>query len=96
MVAGNLAFIVNLAAKILLILLLARVVLSWLRLPPFHPLNRRLAPFVVATTEPLLRPIRRLLLRYQRDLPIDFSPLVLYLLIDVVRHLLLRLLSISL
>ena len=43
-----------------------------------------------AVTEPLLRPIRRLLYRFQAGSPIDFSPLVLYLLIELASRLLIR------
>ena len=70
----------------------ARVILSWLRLPPHHPVNRHLGPFVYAVTEPLLRPIRRVLMGLTRDMPLDFSPFIAYLLLEALHTLILRLL----
>lgn len=72
--------------------ILVRVLLSWLRLPPRHPINRHIGPFVYAVTEPLLRPIRRALAPYTRGSPLDFSPLIAYLLLEVVHTLIVRLL----
>jgi len=72
--------------------LLARVVLSWLRLSPWHPVNRKVGPFVFAVTEPLLRPIRRALAGVQGKSPLDFSPMIAYLLLTVVQTVILRLL----
>lgn len=74
------------------VVLLARVVLSWLRLSPWHPVNRRIGPFVFAVTEPLLRPIRRALAGVQGRSPLDFSPLIAYLLLSIVQTVILRLL----
>lgn len=75
------------------VVILVRVVLSWLRLPPRHPVNRHIGPFVYAVTEPLLRPIRRVLSRHMRGSPLDFSPLIAYLLLEVVHVLIVRLLT---
>jgi YggT family protein len=62
--------------------ILAAVVLSWVRLPPDNPLVR----VTSALTEPLLAPIRRVL----PDVGgFDLSPLVLLLALRLVRSLLL-------
>ncbi len=74
------------------LILLVRVILSWLRLPPWHWASRTIGRFCYAVTEPLLKPIRRMLAPYQRSSHFDFSPLVLYLLVIVARALLERLL----
>ena len=68
------------------LVLLIRVVLSWLRLPPYHPVMRRVEPAIYAVTEPLLGPIRKWLAPYQRNSPFDFSILILYFAIEVVRR----------
>ena len=73
-------------------MIFARVILSWLRLSPRPPVNRQLGPFVYAVTEPLLRPIRRTLLRLTGDVPLDFSPLIAYLLLQTLHTIILRLL----
>ena len=74
------------------VLLVARVVLSWLRLSPWHPVNRKIGPFVFAVTEPLLRPIRRALARVQGNSPLDFSPLIACLLLQVIQTIIMRML----
>ena len=73
------------------LILLVRVIFSWLRLPPWHWASRTIGRFCEALTEPLLRPIRRWLAPYQRGSNFDFSPLVLYVVIILVRALLERL-----
>lgn len=72
------------------IVLLVRVVLSWVRLPSSHPVMTTIGPIVYALTEPLLRPIRNLLRPYQGGVPIDFSPVLLILALGLVQGLLLR------
>lgn len=75
------------------ILVIARVVLSYLRTPSLTSPWLRVWLFVYAVTDPLLSPIRRALARYQRGSPLDFSPLVLLLLLSVAERLIIRLLS---
>ena len=58
--------------------ILARVILSWLRFDPYHPVST----FLHQMTEPILAPIRRLL---PPTGMIDFSPLVALLLLQVVQ-----------
>jgi len=63
--------------------IIAAALVSWVNLSPYHPLVR----FLYQATEPVLRPIRRLLSRYQTA--IDFSPLVAILIIQFVQRVLL-------
>ena len=58
--------------------ILARVILSWFRFDPYHPVSL----FLHQVTEPILAPIRRLL---PPTGMIDFSPLVALLLLQVVQ-----------
>ena len=71
-------------------MLLARVVFSWLRLPPRGLLTEYVGPFVYGITEPLLRPIRQALRRYQGGMPIDFSPMVVMVALELAKLLVLR------
>ncbi|MFP4028107.1 MAG: YggT family protein [Candidatus Brocadiia bacterium] len=64
------------------LVLLVRVIFTWL--PPRHRQNE-FYEFMRSITEPVLRPIRRILPTSQR---IDFSPLVLLLLLRLVANLL--------
>ncbi len=54
------------------------VIVSWVQLPPTHPV----ASFLHTATEPLLSPIRQLLPAMGG---IDFSPFVLFIAIRLVR-----------
>jgi YggT family protein len=76
---------INVLAQALTLAIFVRVIMSWVPLKlPFG-----LGEFVFAVTEPILGPIRR-------ALPIaggmDFSPIVAFLLIQVVQAVLLRIL----
>jgi YggT family protein len=63
------------------LVILAAVILSWVRLPPDNPFVR----VISALTEPLLAPIRRIL----PDLGgIDISPMVLLVALRLLRGLL--------
>jgi len=63
------------------LVILAAVILSWVRLPPDNPIVR----VVSALTEPLLAPIRRIL----PDLGgLDISPMVLLVALRLLRGLL--------
>ncbi len=56
--------------------LLARVLLSWIQIDPYHPAVQ----FLYQITEPVLRPIRQML---PEGGPLDFSPLVAMLLVQL-------------
>lgn len=70
-------------------LLLARVILSWL--PQLQ--GSKLAQFLFEITEPLLYPVRQLLQRipFLNGLPLDFSPIVVFLVLEALRGVLIRL-----
>ncbi|MHB1295380.1 MAG: YggT family protein [Anaerolineae bacterium] len=81
-------FVINLIsilARVLNLLILARVLLSWI------PMSRgnQLVEIIYALTEPILGPIRRVLPSLGG---LDLSPIVALLLLEVVRTLLVRLL----
>ena len=91
-IAAILVRAIQIFTYILIALLLANVVLSWLRLRPNSPIVR----FVYGLTEPILGPIRRLLAKSPLGgpgMPLDFSPLLAYLLIQFVSSLLVSLIS---
>ena len=68
------------------LVVVARAVTSWLPLEPGHPLRRCLE----VATEPLLQPIRRGLARLGVLGPVDWSPLILLLLLYLGRDLVVR------
>jgi YggT family protein len=59
----------------------ARAVISWVSADPYNPIVR----FLVVVTEPVLRPIRRLLPPHRTG-GLDLSPLVLMLLLQFVKN----------
>lgn len=64
------------------LILLARVLLSWF---PNVDRSNPLIRFVFEVTEPILRPIRDLM---PRGMMLDFSPLIVFLVISVLMRLL--------
>ena len=76
---------IRILVNVLWFALLARVVLSWIKLSPTNPL----VVIVFQITEPMLAPIRRVLPRMGM---IDLSPMVALIIIIVIQRLLLRIL----
>ena len=83
--AGWLITIIDLLTRLLIILLIVQVVLSFV-LPPYHPVRQRIDRLV----DPLLSPIRK---RMPNTGAIDFSPLVLIILVQILDIVLIRLIG---
>lgn len=81
---GILVTFVNLLYWAFWLLILARVIISFTRMDPYHPIRRT----VYDLTEPILAPIRRIL---PPSSGLDFSPLIALLLLELVRMLLFQL-----
>jgi YggT family protein len=63
--------------------LLARVLLSWIPVPPRGALSR-IASFVYEITEPVLRPLRNLLPPLRMGaMGLDLSPIILFIVIQI-------------
>lgn len=77
--------LLNTLYYLLLILIFARFVLSWVRPDPYHPTWGPLMRGVYQVTEPLLEPIRRLV---PPQGGLDFSPMILLLGLYILRILL--------
>lgn len=76
--------LIGVVFTLLWVLVLAHVIVSWI-LSPYHEIRRLIDSLV----EPMLAPIRRLM---PQASGIDFSPLVLLILLDLLRRLLISLL----
>ncbi len=63
-------------------LIIARILLSWFPHDPNHPVMR----FIYEITEPVLAPFRRIMPR--TSMPIDFSPVIAILVVQLVERLL--------
>ena len=66
------------------ILILIRVLLSWI------PMNNNFTELIYNLTEPMLKPFKDVLDKYL-NLPIDFSPLLFIITIEAVEKILIRL-----
>jgi YggT family protein len=76
--------IIIFALNIFSFILLARVLVSWFpNIDPYNPIIR----FLFQVTEPVLRPVRQLL---PQGYGMDFSPIVVFLVINVLTVLLAR------
>jgi len=77
-IIGNLiiavANVLDIVFTIYSFIVIIAAVISWVNPDPYNPIVR----FLYAVTEPVLRPIRRIL---PLRLPVDISPLILLLLI---------------
>jgi len=76
--------LIHLIAQIITLLVIVQVVLSYF-MSPFHPVRQAIDRFV----EPMLAPIRRVLPPMGM---LDFSPLVLIILVQIIDTILTRLL----
>jgi YggT family protein len=80
----NVITIINIVAQLLVLLVFISVILSYF-MDPYHPIRRGVDNIV----QPMLAPIRRVVPTLGM---LDFSPLVLILLIQLVKNLIISLL----
>ena len=89
-VLGNLfiviANVINIGLTAYIWIIVIRALISWVSPDPYNPIVR----FLYRVTEPVLRPVRRIL--PLGGMGIDFSPLIVIIIIYVLRILLVRLL----
>lgn len=93
MIGSSLITAVNVLFQLVSLLILVRVILSWLpvagvRIDPLNPLVR----ILYQLTDPILEPIRRVATFGMMDL----SPIIALILLDIIRRLLVSLLVSSL
>jgi YggT family protein len=81
----GLATLVDLLFTLYFFLILGRVLLSWMRISPYHPV----AQWIYRLTEPLLRPVRNLL---PQTGPYDWSPMITMFGLIILRQIILMLL----
>ena len=74
----SLALLVSLAFNVIYFVLIVRIILSWVNADPYNEIVR----IIYKVTDPILLPFRRLPLQMGG---IDFSPIVAFLVLSVVR-----------
>lgn len=67
--------VLDMVLSVLMILMIARVIISWVSADPYNPIVR----FIVSSTEPFIGFVRKIMPRIPG--PIDWSVLVVFLLI---------------
>ena len=74
------ALLIDLAFEALNILLIIRIILSWLPHNRYHPLIN----IIYAITEPILKPFRNMIDPIQG---VDISPIIVFILLSFLRNL---------
>jgi len=86
---GLIITIINLLFNVFYILLIVRIIFSFIQVSPYHPTWGPIMRFVYETTEPVLAPVRRLMPSMGG---LDFSPMIVLILASVLRNILIQLL----
>lgn len=84
LLAYSLITIIERLGWLVYILIMIRVILSWV------PMNNNFTELIYNLTDPMLKPFKDFLDKYI-NLPIDFSPLLLILFVQLVERILIRL-----
>lgn len=82
---NSLAFLVNAICQILYWLLVARIIISWFPVEPYHPVMQ----FLFQVTEPILAPLRRIPLQVGA---MDLTPLIAFMILFFLNRVLVRIL----
>ena len=84
LLAYSLITIIQKLSWIIYILIMIRVILSWV------PMNNNFTDLIYNITEPILKPFKDVLDRYL-NIPIDLSPLLFIITIEAIEKILIRL-----
>lgn len=83
--ATQIIYLVNIAFQVLVYLIIARCLLSFVRHNPYQPIIR----FIYDVTEPIMGPFRRII---PAAGGLDFSPIIAVFAVELVRRLVIQLL----
>lgn len=78
------AKVIDIILTVYMWIIIARALISWVNPDPYN----KIVIFLYRVTEPVLRPIRRIIPRH--NLPIDFSPLIVLLIIIFLQYFLVQ------
>jgi uncharacterized protein YggT (Ycf19 family) len=86
------AQIISAVCNVLIFMLLARSVLSWIVYSgnQYNPTLGRIFQFLTSVTEPVVAPVRRLISRFFNTRSVDFAPVVTFFIIIIVQRILVR------
>ena len=80
--------LISFTVRIYSIILFIRVIISWVPHNPYHPA----AQMLYRVTEPLLAPVRRMLVKRIGNFGIDFSPFIVMIALQIFMSILRRIL----
>ncbi len=78
--------VVNFIFNFFIIMIFARVILSWVRVSPYHPTWGPIINFIYQVTEPIMAPVRNIMPPMGG---FDFSPIIVLLGLDFLRRIVL-------
>ncbi|MCA9968780.1 MAG: YggT family protein [Anaerolineales bacterium] len=81
----GLAQIVNLLFNLFYLLILARIIFSWIRVSPYDPTWGPIMRFIYQVTDPIMEPVRRMIPPMGG---LDFSPMIVLILLSVLQRIL--------
>ena len=73
---------INILFRIFSFIILARIILSWVRISPWHPTWGPVIRFIYQVTDPIMEPVRRLIPPMGG---LDFSPIIVLFGLDMLR-----------
>ena len=76
------------AVQIYILIIIIRAVLSWIKIDPSGQFFK-IYIFIIQITEPVMKPARDLLLKIFPSSPIDFSPIIVIVVLNFLKNLLL-------
>lgn len=81
----GIAQLVNLLFNLFYLLILARIIFSWIRVSPYDPTWGPIMRFVYQVTDPIMEPVRRMMPPMGG---LDFSPMIVLLLLSLIQRVL--------
>ena len=84
---GSLSMLLAQAVQIYIIIIIIRAVLSWFQISPSGEFFK-VYLFIIQITEPVMRPIRDFLHRIFPASPVDFSPIIVIMVLNVLKNIL--------
>ena len=84
---GSLTMFLAHAVQIYIILIIIRAVLSWFQINPAGEFFK-IYLFIIQLTEPVMRPVRDFLHRIFPASPVDFSPIIIIVILNMLKNIL--------
>ena len=85
---ASLARLVSFVIRVYTLVIIVRAIISWVQPNPYNPVVQTL----YRLTEPVLSPIRKVLLRSIPSMGFDFSPIVAIIILQIFKRIVIRIL----